>query len=163
MKRKIHSLLCPFLLLCLWSITHKYTHMQSHTHNPCVLFFKHFLHKIFDRLLQNEVGWNLKTERVWQEQKGERETGSQRGGREGEGWREQVYSCHCLYPPATSLILALEDRNTEGKQQKGRRCIIKPLFCSRHLSLFLFLFLTHSLTLPPLCDDLQSNRKMTKK
>lgn len=125
--------------------TQIHTYAISHTQSMCA-FFKHFLHKIFDRLLQNEVGWDLKTERVWQEQKGEREIGSQRGGREGEGWREQVYSCHCLYPPATSLILAMEDRNAEGKQQKGRRCIIKPLFCSRHFSLFLFMSLPPSLT-----------------
>lgn len=42
----------------------------------------------------------------------------------------------------------MKDRNTEEKPQKTRRCIIKPLFCSLHFSLFLFtVFLAHLLFL----------------
>lgn len=121
---------------------------DTNTHSGHVCLFKR-LHKIFVSLSQNEVEGERKWVRLgrggWQEHK--RERWVDRAGEVGEKARDEESRCS-LYPPATSLILTMKDRNTEEKSQKGRRCIIKPLFCSLHFSLFLFVVsLTHLLFL----------------
>lgn len=75
----------------------------------------------------------------------------------GEKARDEESRCS-LYPPATSLILTMKDRNTEEKPQKKEEAHNQTTFL---LTTFLPLPVHRvpcSLTVPLLCDGLQSNR-----
>lgn len=122
--------------------------------------FYSFYIKIFDRLLQNEVGvrwngWDLKTEGVQQEHKRERDTASERWERRQEMKRAGVLFIHL--PLHWSSLWKTERQKRNNKKGGGA---LSNHFSAHYISPSSCLCprVPHSLTLPSLCDDLHSNR-----
>lgn len=113
-EKNIHSFLCPFRLLCLWSITQKHT--CTHIHNPCVLFKPLFTY--LTGCCRMKKGWDEMDE-SWKQRDGNRNTRGR--AREwvrevGEKARDRESRCS-LYPPATSMILAMEEMQRENNKK----------------------------------------------
>lgn len=140
--------------------THTQTHRRTQTLQIHLHFLSHFFFcEMFDRLHQckkwirgereRQNGWDSRKERGSATREQETEKKRQKAKR-GERKRDEESRCS-LYPPATSLILAMKDRQRRNNKNRGCALPKRSLPPSRLIPL-----IYPALSLPPFSPQSQS-------